>query len=149
MIKFKKMQKPKPSYTDEEIWHQAGERGCYSGSAQHFKSCFDILVHREGILMYRMKRKSEMKYSTEINDNDSFLFKGVLFHDPMEIFIPREEDGDNIVIMDTHNKKGKKHDYWEAWCSVPYEEFKHYLDPATPMDCFMSDVESHLASERR
>jgi hypothetical protein len=143
--------KNKPSYTDEEIWNQAGERGCYSASAPHFKFCFDFIVHKDGVLLYRMKRKNERNYKIGENEGDHAFFKGVLFHDPMEVFMTREsinkDRRDNIVIIKTHSNE-EKFDCWETYCTVPYEEFQHYLDPHTPMNCFWSDVACYLESKR-
>lgn len=51
--------KSAPSFTDEEIWDFCGDRGVFSASARHFKYAFDALVHRDGLLLYRMKPRKE------------------------------------------------------------------------------------------
>jgi hypothetical protein len=137
-----------PSFTDEQIWRFVGERGVYSDDPRYFKYCFDTLVHRNGILMYRMKPQKEWFFKVKTKNN-SQMFGGTMFHDPMESFITRENpdfivESDYLVLMNTHTSDGEEKDVLENWCCVPYDQFKSYLDPKVPMDDLTVKVENYL-----
>ena len=145
-----------PSFTDEELWHFVGERGVYSACPRNFKYAFDVLVHREGVLFYRMKPRDEWFITIDdpVVDKDN-MFPGIVIHDPMEHFITRENhtydaEKDYLCILHTHGKNGKPHDELETWCSVPMDEFARYLDPTlTPlMDGFSAAVEAYNRRKR-
>lgn len=142
-----------PSFTDEQIWHFVGERGVYSDSPECLKFCFRDLVHRDGILMYRMKPREEYFFKLRRKSTTGNLFEAVMIHDPMEGFLTPETcmqdyERDYLFLTKTHSQKGKPHEILECWCSVPYERFSKYLNPETPMNDFCSEVASYLEELR-
>ena len=96
-----------------------------------------------------MKPKKEWFIRVQREDPDAgALFGGVMFHDAMEHFIQREcpdmRDKDALCLMNTHGSDGEEFDCLENWCSVPYEDFKQYLDLGTPFDDFHAKVKVYL-----
>jgi hypothetical protein len=148
-------QRPAPSFTDEEIWDFAGNRGVFSDTPQYFKYCFDTLVHREGTLIYRMKPKKEwfITIKPRTDSKSTGLFSGVMFHDAMEHFITREcgdlKNPNDLCIMHTHDRDGDEFDYMENWCTIPYERFKKYLDPVVSFHDFDKEVRLYLDEESK
>lgn len=137
-----------PSFTDEEIWHFAGDRGVFSHSPAYFKFAFDTLVHREGVLLYRMKPRSEwfVKIQPANGDDVASLFGGVVFHDAMERFITREcgnSSKDDLVVMSTHGLDGEEYDEIENECTVPFERFQKYLDLNTSFEEFRAELKKY------
>ena len=123
--------KPKqlPSLNNEQLWHFIGERGVYSQSPEHMLSCFDVFVHHEGKLYYRMKLKKDRVPVTETSASAD-LFVGTTFHDPMEAFINRRETKDEVAVMSTHyskdneeNERGDEIEELENNCTIPFQTF--------------------------
>lgn len=157
-VSLGKSRKPKTSFnfTDEEIWNFAGDRGVFSDSPAFFKFCFDVLVHRDNTLIYRMKPQTEWFLKVVADPIDpngqksksNSLFDGILIHDSMECFIQREcldsNESDHLCIMHTHDNEGEEFDVLENWCTVPYDRFNKYLDTSYPMTFFESEVREYL-----
>jgi hypothetical protein len=112
-----------PTLSLATIWDIVGDQGVHSESPTHFASCFDVLFHKDGILYYRMKFKKDRRQVTMTGNP---LFKGVVFHDPMELFIPRSSDDDRVHYMATHYSREEGIEVAEALendSSLTYEEF--------------------------
>lgn len=103
------------------IWDWLGDRGVFtlpSGNA------FDICIHRNNVLYYRLKSKEEIKALPE----ETIYFFGqptkAEHRDSMDHLIPRKE-GDEIHILPTHDHQGKELDVIEHLCSITEDEFKN------------------------
>jgi hypothetical protein len=138
-----------PSFTDEELWEHVVERGVYSPCPRNFKHAFDVLVHREGILIYRMKPQDE--WFIHIEDDEHPDQSGLCIHDPMEAFAVREgvRYPDGLFYMSTHDPAdGTPYDVLETDSAVPYDQFSKYLDPTVSMAGFTDAVDTFHRLER-
>ncbi len=141
--------KPRPSFTDTDLFDFVCERGIISDDVRYFKYCFREIVHRSGNILYRMKPTAEFSIVVETTDGK----KRTMFHDPMEMFRTQESfidtnEFDNIVIAQTHlNTTGEPADVIETWCTVPFDEFSEYLFPHVCMDNFELRVEDYLEEQ--
>lgn len=130
--------KPRPSFTDEDLYDFVCERGVFSDDVRYFKYCFREIVHRSGYILYRMKPTAEFSIIVETADGE----KRTMLHDPMEVFRTQESfldknEFDNIVVAQTHSKEtGEPEDVIETWCTVPFDEFSEYLLPDDCMEDF-------------
>jgi hypothetical protein len=142
--------KPRPSFTDEELFNFVGERGVFSDDVRYFMYCFREIVHRSGYILYRMKPTAEFSIVVETASGE----KRTMLHDPMETFCTQESfldknEFDNIVIAETHSKEtGEPEDVIETWCTVPFDEFSEFFDPHVSMDDFEARVEDYLEEQK-
>jgi hypothetical protein len=95
-----------PSMTNDELYDHLGHAGVFSESKRMLLTCFDVFVHHEGRLYYRMKlKKDRIPLVAEGAEGGAEgrvggLFEGTVFHDPMEVFIRRSETKDGIAVSD-------------------------------------------------
>jgi hypothetical protein len=88
-----------PSMTNDELYDHLGHAGVFSESKRMLLTCFDVFVHHEGRLYYRMKLKKDRVPLVDDGAEGRVggLFEGTVFHDPMEVFIRR-----SIAVSDYH-----------------------------------------------
>lgn len=100
-----------PSFSAYELWDFLGDQGIFSESPAHLLSAFDVLVHRQGTLYYRMRRIKDRKPVEPLPEGAvrNVLFAGTIFHDPMGYFVRRSESGSRVNVSNCYVQRADEH----------------------------------------
>lgn len=118
-----------------EIWDFFGNViGSHTKSPEEAASLFDVLLQSRGVLFFRFKNNKIIKNSK------TFI--------PYNRLINHESDDDNVMIIDTHDKKGDVLETIDDWnINLTIEEFTKITRSSNALSKWMDKHKTNQAEK--